>query len=109
VIDVTNSLDDLDGVPSSSVIARALPGAQLVKAFNHLPARVLAEAPAVNGGRRVVFLSSDDESATATVAALAEKLGYAPVDLGKIAEGGQLVQARNGVWGPLIFQDLFRK
>nr|WP_268235697.1 NADPH-dependent F420 reductase [Dyella caseinilytica] len=109
VIDVMNTLDDLGGVPSSSVVAQALPGAQLVKAFNHLPARVLAEDPAINGGRRVVFLSGDDESATATVAALVEKLGYAPVNLGKIAEGGQLVQARNGIWGPLVFQDLFKK
>jgi 8-hydroxy-5-deazaflavin:NADPH oxidoreductase len=109
VIDVTNTLEDLGGLPSSSVIARALPGAQLVKAFNHLPAGVLAEDPAINGGRRVVFLSSDDESATATVAALVEQLGYAPVNLGKIAEGGQLVQARDGTWAPLIFQDLFKK
>lgn len=109
VIDVTNTLDDLGDVPSSSVVAQALPGAQLVKAFNHLAARVLAEDPAINGGRRVVFLSSDDEGAAATVAALVERLGYAPVNLGRIAEGGQLVQARNGVWGPLIFQDLFKK
>ncbi|WP_255367414.1 NADPH-dependent F420 reductase [Dyella sp. OK004] len=109
VIDVTNTLDDLGGLPSSSVIAQALPGAQLVKAFNHLPARVLAEDPVINGGRRVVFLSSDDESATTTVAALAEQLGYAPVNLGKIAEGGQLVQGRNGIWAPLVFQDLFKK
>ena len=109
VIDVTNTLEDLGGLPSSSVIARALPGAQLVKAFNHLPAGVLAEDPAIHCGRRVVFLSSDDESATATVAALVEQLGYAPVNLGKIAEGGQLVQARNGIWAPLIFQDLFKK
>lgn len=109
VIDVTNTLDDLDGIPSSSVIAQALPGAQLVKAFNHLPARVLAEDPAINGGRRVVFLSSDDENATAKVAALVERLGYAPVNLGKIAEGGLLVQGRNGSWAPLIFQDLFKK
>ncbi len=109
VIDVMNTLDDLGGVPSSAVVARALPGAQLVKAFNHLPARVLAQDPAVNDGRRVVFLSSDDESATATVADLVERLGYAPVNLGKIAEGGQLVQARDGTWGPLVFQDLFKK
>jgi 8-hydroxy-5-deazaflavin:NADPH oxidoreductase len=109
VIDAMNTFDDLGGVPSSSVVAEALPGAQLVKAFNHLPARVLAEDPAVDGGRRVIFLSSNDESATATVASLAEQLGYAPVNLGKIAEGGQLVQARNGIWGPLIFQDLFKK
>ena len=109
VIDVTNTLDNLDSLPSSSVVAQALPGARLVKAFNHLPARVLAEDPAINGGRRVVFLSSDDESATATVAALVEQLGYAPVNLGKIAEGGQLVQARDGIWAPLVFQDLFKK
>ena len=109
VIDVTNSLDDLGGVPSSAVIAKAVPGARLVKAFNHLPARVLAEDPAINGGRRVVFLSSDDESATETVAALVEQLGYAPVRLGRIAEGGLLVQGRDSVWGRLIFQDLFKK
>ena len=41
-------------------------------------------------------------------AALAERLGYAPVSLGKIAEGGQLVQG-DGTWAPLVFQDLFKK
>jgi 8-hydroxy-5-deazaflavin:NADPH oxidoreductase len=71
-----------------------------VKGFNHLPAGVLAEDPAITDGRRVVFLSSDDESTTATVAALVERLGYAPVSLGKIAEGGQLVQARDKSWAP---------
>jgi 8-hydroxy-5-deazaflavin:NADPH oxidoreductase len=113
VIDATNAfgvpVEDLDGRPSSAVIAKAFPGAKLVKGFNHLPAGVLAEDPAITGGRRVVFLSSDDESATATVAALAVQLGYAPVGLGKIAEGGQLVQARDKIWAPLIFQDLFKK
>ncbi|MFC3322050.1 NADPH-dependent F420 reductase [Mesorhizobium cantuariense] len=113
VIDATNAfgvpVEDLDGLPSSAVIAKAFPGAQFVKGFNHLPAGVLAEDPAITGGRRVVFLSSDDESTTATVAALVERLGYAPVSLGKIAEGGQLVQARDKSWAPLIFQDLFKK
>lgn len=109
VIDVMNTLDDLGGVPSSSVVAQSLPGAQVVKAFNHLPARVLAEDPAISGGRRVIFLSSDDESATKTVTTLVERLGYAPVNLGKIGEGGLLVQGRNGTWAPLIFQDLFKK
>jgi predicted dinucleotide-binding enzyme len=113
VIDVTNAygipLADLGHLPSSKVIANALHGAQLVKAFNHLPARVLAEDPAINGGRRVVFLSGDDEGAIATVAALVEQLGFAPVSLGKIAEGGRLVQGWDKSWGPLIFQDLFKK
>lgn len=112
VIDVTNAhgvpLADLGDLPSSKVIANALNGARLVKAFNHLAAAVLAQDPDVGAGRRVIFLSSDDEGAIATVAALVEKLGYAPVSLGKIAEGGQLVQARYKSWAPLIFQDLFK-
>jgi predicted dinucleotide-binding enzyme len=112
VVDVTNAfgvpLEELDGLPSSAVISRALPGARLVKAFNHLPAEVLGADPNVKGGRRVVFLSSDDESATSPVAALAEELGFAPIWLGKLAEGGALVQARGRTWTQLIFQDLVK-
>ena len=95
---------------SSAVVAKAFPGARLVKGFNHLIARTLATDPHVKGGRRVVFLSSDDEGAAAPVAALAEQLGFAPVNLGKLEEGGALVQAREDKsWGPLIFQDLFKQ
>jgi 8-hydroxy-5-deazaflavin:NADPH oxidoreductase len=112
VIDVTNAfgvaLEELDGLPSSVVISRALPGARLVKAFNHLPAGILAQDPNVKGGRRVIFLSSDDESATASVGALVEQLGFAPIALGKLAEGGSLVQARGRSWTQLIFQDLVK-
>ena len=113
VIDVTNAYgvppEELGNLPSSVVISRALPGARLVKAFNHLAAETLAEDPNVNGDRRVLFLSSDDEGAATQVAALIEQLGFAPVGLGKLAEGGLLVQARGKTWGPLIFQDLFKK
>ena len=113
VIDVTNAygvpLAELDQLPSSAVVAKAFTGARLVKAFNHLPAKLLAQEPATATGRRVIFVSSDDEAASATVAALAEQLGYAPVSLGKLAEGGQLVQARDKHWAALIFQDLFKK
>jgi predicted dinucleotide-binding enzyme len=91
------------------VIARALPGARLVKAFNHLPAATLAADPAVGGGRRVIFVSSDDDAAATSVRALAEQLGFAPINLGGLSEGGLLVQARGNSWGPLIFQDLFKK
>lgn len=95
---------------SSAIVAKAFPGAGLVKGFNHLPARTLATDPNVEGGRRVVFLSSDDQEAIAPVAALAERLGFAPVNLGKFEEGGAMVQARKDKsWGPLIFQDLFKK
>ena len=113
VIDVTNAYgvppEELGNLPSSVVIARALPGAKLVKAFNHLEAETLAEDPKVEGGRRVLFLSSDDEGAAARVAELVEQLGFSPVQLGKLEEGGLLVQARGKSWAPLIFQDLFKK
>src|SRR5207302_797232 len=77
--------------------------------FNHLIAATLAADPIVEGGHRVVFLSSDDEDATAPVAALAKQLGFAPVKLGKLNEGGALMHARGRTWGQLIFQDLFKK
>lgn len=112
VIDATNALGipvaDLDGLPSSAVIARAFVGARFVKGFNHLPADTLAADPKVEGGRRVVFLSSDDDSAVGPVASLAERLGFAPIGLGKLNEGGALVQARGRTWTQLIFQDLVK-
>jgi 8-hydroxy-5-deazaflavin:NADPH oxidoreductase len=77
--------------------------------FNHLVAATLATDPVVEGGHRVIFLSSDDEGAIAPVAELAKQLGFAPVALGKLNEGGALVHARGKTWGRLIFQDLFKK
>jgi predicted dinucleotide-binding enzyme len=81
-------LEELDGLPSSAFVAKAFTGAKLVKGFNHLVAATLAADPIVEGGHRVVFLSSDDEDAIAPVAALAKQLGFAPVKLGKLNEGG---------------------
>lgn len=113
IIDATNAYgvipDELDGLPSSAIVAKAFTGARLVKGFNHLPAATLAADPIVEGGHRVVFLSSDDEGAIAPVAALAKQLGFAAVNLGKLNEGGALVHARGRTWGRLIFQDLFKK
>ncbi len=112
VIDATNLFpvpEELGGLPSSAIVAKAFTGAKLVKGFNHLVAATLAADPIVDGGRRVVFLSSDDDDAITPVAALAKQLGFAPVKLGKLNEGGALVHARGRTWGPLIFQDLFKK
>jgi predicted dinucleotide-binding enzyme len=110
IIDATNAFgvppEELDGLPSSAVVAKAFTGARLVKGFNHLAAATLAADPVVEGGHRVVFLSSDDEDAIAPAAALAKQLGFAPVNLGTLNEGGALVQARGRTWGPLIFQDV---
>ena len=112
IIDAMNAFpvpEELDGLPSSAVVAKAFSGARLVKGFNHLAAAALATDPVVEGGHRVVFLSSDDEDAIAPVADLARQLGFAPVALGKLDEGGMLVHARGHSWGQLIFQDLIKK
>src|ERR1700676_2219004 len=63
---------------------------------------------AVHGGRRVVFLASDDDGAAAEIGALAENLGFSPIKLGGLSEGGLLVQARGNSWGQLIFRDLIK-
>ena len=112
IVDVTNaygvSPEKLGGQPSAKVVAQAFAGGRLVKGFNHLGAAVLGQDPAVHGGRRVVFLASDDEGAAAEIGALAENLGFSPITLGTLSEGGLLVQARGNTWGGLIFKDLVK-
>ena len=112
IIDVTNAYGvpagKFGGLPSSKFVSQAFTGARLVKGFNHLAAAVLDQDPAVHGGRRVVFLASDDDGAAEEIGALAEKLGFAPVELGGLSAGGLLVQARGNSWGRLIFKDLVK-
>ncbi|MDR3434954.1 MAG: NADPH-dependent F420 reductase [Rouxiella aceris] len=112
IIDVTNaygvSPEELGGEPSSRVVAQAFTGGRLVKGFNHLVSGVLELDPTVHGGRRVVFLASDDDSAATEISTLAQNLGFSPIKLGGLAEGGLLVQARGNSWGQLIFKDLVK-
>ena len=112
IVDVTNaygvSPEELGGQASSLVVAQAFSGARLVKGFNHLAAAVLAQESALHGGRRVVFLASDDDGAADEIGAVAENLGFAPIKLGGLSEGGLLVQAHGNSWGRLIFKDLVK-
>jgi predicted dinucleotide-binding enzyme len=112
IIDVTNAYgvppEQLGGQPSSKFVAQAFTGAKLVKGFNHVVAAVLKQGSAAHGGRRVVFLASDDGGAAEEIGALAENLGFAPINLGGLSEGGLLVQARGNTWGRLIFKDLVK-
>jgi predicted dinucleotide-binding enzyme len=55
-----------------------------------------------------VFLASDDDAAAAAIGKLAETLGFAPIKLGGLSEGGLLVQARGNSWGHLIFKDFVK-
>ena len=108
VIDAMNTygvpIEELRGQASSDVVAGAFAGAALVKTFNQLPSRLLAQAPAEHGGRRVMFVSSNDDAAAAEVASLVERLGFAAIGLGTIREGGALL----GMGGALILQNLVK-
>jgi predicted dinucleotide-binding enzyme len=94
VVDTTNAINftdftpaDLGGKFSSRLVQETLSGAQVVKAFNTIPAAILARSPEEDGGRRVVFLSGDDPDARKDVSALLDDLGFAPMDLGSLQDG----------------------
>jgi predicted dinucleotide-binding enzyme len=112
IVDVTNAYgvppEQLGGQPSGRVVAQAFTGGKLIKGFNHLGAALLEQDPAVHGGNRVVFLASDDDDAATQISALAENLGFSPIKLGGLSEGGLLVQAHGNSWGQLIFKDLVK-
>jgi predicted dinucleotide-binding enzyme len=82
---------DLGGKYSTEVFREFVPGARVVKAFNHLDVRVLAQ-PEASGGQRVQFYSGDDAAAKAEVRKILEAIGYFPVDLGSLAVGGRLAE-----------------
>jgi predicted dinucleotide-binding enzyme len=80
---------DLGGKHSSEVFRGFVPGARVIKAFNHLDASVLPD-PALSGGLRTLFYSGDDAGAKAEVRKIIEQTGYFPVDLGALDVGGPL-------------------
>lgn len=90
VIDITNPLTaDYMGLTlgyttsAAEEIAKALPGAEVVKAFNTLFAQVLADGPAFADDQVApVFVASDSDRAKQTAKALAESFGFAVIDAG---------------------------
>ena len=110
VVDLTNAFyvapEELGGLLSSEVVSQAFVGARLVKAFNHLPAEQLGTNPSLPGRRQVVFVSSNDADASASVAAVATQLGFAPVELGGLDKGGAPLHVLGGRPGGLLFQNL---
>jgi 8-hydroxy-5-deazaflavin:NADPH oxidoreductase len=110
VVDLTNAFhvapEELGGSLSSEVVSRALAGARLVKAFNHLPAAQLGTNPSLEGQRQVIFVSSNDADASATIAAVATQLGFAPVELGRLDKGGVALHVVGGRPGGLLLQNL---
>lgn len=97
VVDAMNYYPQRDGqigdldrgeATSSELLQRHLPGAKVVKAFNTIYFRDLAENGDREGGdeRQVIFIAGDDDEATGAVTRLVEELGFAPVETGTLAE-----------------------
>jgi predicted dinucleotide-binding enzyme len=104
VIDATNQWEDfsrgiaadLGDQTGSERNAALMPGARVVKAFNSLYGRITAQNPRRSDGSLVVFLAGDDPTAKAAVGSFAESMGFAPVDLGGLRDGGRLMQVGDG-------------
>ena len=92
VIDITNPLTaDYMGLTlghdtsAAEEIAKAVPEAEVVKAFNTLFAQVLTDGPQFAGGQIApAFFAGGSERAKQTAKALIESLGYTPVDAGPL-------------------------
>ena len=92
VIDIANPLTaDYMGLTlghstsAAEELARAVPGAHVVKAFNTVFAQVLAGGADFGNDRRVsVFVASDSERAKQTATALAESMGFEVIDAGSL-------------------------
>ena len=98
VIDTNNYYPSRDGqiaalddgsATSSELLAARLPSARVVKAFNAIYARWLAERglPAGDPGRLAIPIAGDDAEAKRLVAALIDEIGFDAVDAGRLAEG----------------------
>ncbi|MBZ9791620.1 NAD(P)-binding domain-containing protein [Rhizobium sp. 3T7] len=103
VIDANNPIEaplfkpaELNGRLSTEVFADLVPGARVVKAFNHLQPHLISGDPKAEGGSRVLFYSGDDARAKAEVGALISRLGFTGIDLGPVSVGGKLVQFPGG-------------
>ncbi|KIF78662.1 hypothetical protein QR77_08605 [Streptomyces sp. 150FB] len=77
------------GITSSQLLQEQLPGARVVKAFNHIRAAELTTDATRPGtpDRRAMIVAGDDRAARATVAEVMGNLGFDPLDIGELREG----------------------
>jgi hypothetical protein len=111
VIDAMNpyrpggGLYDLGDATSSEETAKRLPGARLVKAFNSIWYKHLAENGDVNlpvGQRHAIYVAGDDAQAKAVVRDLIAAIGFDPVDTGSLREGGKKQQPESPVYNRIL-------
>lgn len=95
VVDITNTLNDtfteprFDNTSGAEEIAKLLPNAKVVKAFNTTFAGTLVSGQ-VAGQPLDVLIAGDDSAAKSLVADLAQAGGLRPVDAGPLRRARQL-------------------
>jgi 8-hydroxy-5-deazaflavin:NADPH oxidoreductase len=97
----TVELFDFGDRTSSEVVASLVPGASVIKAFNHTSfTRLLSPVP--DGEQHALFVCGDDTAAKAGLRSVLEANNFAVIDLGGLATGSRLQQ----MGGPLGGLDL---
>lgn len=83
---------DADSVTSSELLQSRLPGAKVVKAFNHIYARQITSdgTPSGTPNRRALAIAGDDRAAKAQVAELIDGFGFDVIDVGPLAESWRI-------------------
>ena len=112
VVDTSNNilsmdpfqLADIGSKSTGEFVASLIPGVHLVKAFNTLPAALLASDPVTGGGSRTIVYSGDDSEAKNVAKELIASLGFNPLDLGSLQIGGKL----QDIGGPFPMLDLLK-
>jgi 8-hydroxy-5-deazaflavin:NADPH oxidoreductase len=99
---------DEDSVTSSELLQARLPGAHVVKAFNHIYARQITTdgMPPGMPNRRALAIAGDDPVAKRRVAELIDGFGFDVVDAGQLAESWRIQPGTPGYVQRLNTEDL---
>ncbi|WP_420364334.1 NAD(P)-binding domain-containing protein [Curtobacterium sp. L3-7] len=117
VIDTNNYYPQRDGhiaalddetTTTAELLQDRLPGARVVKAFNHIAAADLTTAgtPTGTAGRRALVVAGDDADAKRVVSDLLDEFGFDPVDIGPLAEGWRIQRDTPGYVKPYAVVEL---
>ncbi|MCR2764276.1 NAD(P)-binding domain-containing protein [Microbacterium sp. zg.B48] len=109
VVDATNHWPEVDGPrelyataadSTSEVLQRELPASIIVKAFNHIGYHDLEPPrwPVGDPRRTAIAIAGDDRQATAAVAVLVQAMGFAPLEVGRLA-GGRVLEPGSRAFG----------